>query len=76
VIREINRINQREIELGGDGTTASWHDDYKGMYTLTESGEKLEGTKATFFITDSAYVFVGGLPFELTEGDVITVMSQ
>ncbi|KAJ9101211.1 hypothetical protein QFC21_003430 [Naganishia friedmannii] len=54
VIREINRINQREIELGGDGTTASWHDDYK----------------------DSAYVFVGGLPFELTEGDVITVMSQ
>lgn len=25
---------------------------------------------------DSAYVFVGGLPFELTEGDVITVFSQ
>jgi hypothetical protein len=25
---------------------------------------------------DSAYVFVGGLPFELTEGDVITIMSQ
>ncbi|KAJ9100748.1 hypothetical protein QFC19_005487 [Naganishia cerealis] len=31
VIREINRINQREIELGGDGTTASWHDDYKDI---------------------------------------------
>ncbi|GHJ89346.1 hypothetical protein NliqN6_5748 [Naganishia liquefaciens] len=54
VIREINRINERELELGGDGTKASWHDDYK----------------------DSAYVFVGGLPFELTEGDVITIMSQ
>ncbi|KAG0233186.1 hypothetical protein BGW42_007664 [Actinomortierella wolfii] len=25
---------------------------------------------------DSAYVFVGGLPYELTEGDVICVMSQ
>lgn len=25
---------------------------------------------------DSAYVFVGGLPFDLTEGDVITIFSQ
>ena len=25
---------------------------------------------------DSAYVYVGGLPFDLTEGDVIAVMSQ
>jgi RNA recognition motif-containing protein len=25
---------------------------------------------------DSAYVFVGGLPYELTEGDVLTVFSQ
>ncbi|KAJ7248457.1 hypothetical protein C8J57DRAFT_1437961 [Mycena rebaudengoi] len=25
---------------------------------------------------DSAYIFVGGLPFDLTEGDVITIFSQ
>ncbi|ORX73256.1 hypothetical protein DL89DRAFT_202705, partial [Linderina pennispora] len=25
---------------------------------------------------DSAYIFVGGLPFDLTEGDVICVFSQ
>lgn len=25
---------------------------------------------------DSAWVFVGGLPYELSEGDVICVMSQ
>ena len=25
---------------------------------------------------DSAYVFVGGLPFDLTEGDAIVVFSQ
>ncbi|KXN74449.1 hypothetical protein CONCODRAFT_27199, partial [Conidiobolus coronatus NRRL 28638] len=25
---------------------------------------------------DSAYIFVGGLPFNLTEGDVITIFSQ
>ena len=25
---------------------------------------------------DSAYVFVGGLPYELTEGDLLAVFSQ
>ncbi|KAF7294168.1 RRM domain-containing protein [Mycena chlorophos] len=52
VVREINRINDRELELGASG--ASWHDEFK----------------------DSAYIFVGGLNFELTEGDVITIFSQ
>ncbi len=25
---------------------------------------------------DSAWIFVGGLPYDLTEGDIITVFSQ
>ncbi|TDL29396.1 hypothetical protein BD410DRAFT_779796 [Rickenella mellea] len=52
VVREINKINERELELGTSG--ASWHDEYK----------------------DSAYIFIGGLNFDLTEGDVITIFSQ
>jgi RNA-binding motif X-linked protein 2 len=52
VVREINKINELELELGVSG--ASWHDEYK----------------------DSAYIFVGGLHYELTEGDVITIFSQ
>ncbi|ORX40695.1 hypothetical protein BD324DRAFT_611810 [Kockovaella imperatae] len=52
-VREIERINQRELELGV-ADKGSWHDQYR----------------------DSAYVFIGGLPFDLTEGDVITVFSQ
>ncbi|KAJ6560267.1 hypothetical protein B0H19DRAFT_112305 [Mycena capillaripes] len=52
VVKEINKINQLELDLGVSG--ASWHDEYK----------------------DSAYVFVGGIPFDLTEGDVITIFSQ
>ncbi len=52
VVKEINRINQKELELGLNG--ASWHDEYKG----------------------SAYIFAGGLPVDLTEGDVITIFSQ
>ena len=31
VVREINKINERELELG---TSGSWHDDYKGEYVL------------------------------------------
>ncbi|KAI0832712.1 hypothetical protein BC628DRAFT_1309184, partial [Trametes gibbosa] len=51
VVREINKINERELDLG---TKGSWHDDYK----------------------DSAYIFVGGLHRDLTEGDVVTIFSQ
>ncbi|KAJ3551098.1 hypothetical protein NM688_g4937 [Phlebia brevispora] len=51
VVREINKINERELDLG---ITGSWHDDYK----------------------DSAYIFIGGLHSDLTEGDVITIFSQ
>ncbi|KAI9574415.1 hypothetical protein HD554DRAFT_2165910 [Boletus coccyginus] len=51
VVREINKINERELELG---TSASWHDEYK----------------------DSAYIFIGGLHLDLTEGDVIAIFSQ
>ncbi|KAH7103749.1 hypothetical protein BKA62DRAFT_696335 [Auriculariales sp. MPI-PUGE-AT-0066] len=49
--KEVARINERELQLGAQG---SWHDQYK----------------------DSAYVYIGNLPRDLTEGDVITIMSQ
>ncbi|KAI6100232.1 hypothetical protein EDD16DRAFT_287711 [Pisolithus croceorrhizus] len=51
VVREINKINERELALG---VSASWHDEYK----------------------DSAYIFIGGLHYDLTEGDIITIFSQ
>eukprot|EP01083_Nonionella_stella_P112036 329097_1 len=53
VIREIEKINIREAELG-ISAAASWHAKYK----------------------DSAYIFVGGLDYNLTEGDIICVFSQ
>lgn len=53
VIAEIQRINERELELGVP-FEGSWHQKYR----------------------ESAWVYVGGLPFELTEGDVLCVMSQ
>jgi RNA-binding motif protein, X-linked 2 len=69
VVREINKINERELELGVG--TASWHDEYKGR-TMTNTITLLEAHK----VTDSAYIFIGGLHYGLTEGDVITIFSQ
>lgn len=53
VVKEINRINEREAALGLDDR-GSWHDQYR----------------------DSAWIYIGGLPYELTEGDVLCVFSQ
>lgn len=54
VIKEINQINQRELENGYVNTSASWHAKY----------------------AKSAWVYIGNLPTQLTEGDVLSVMSQ
>ncbi len=53
VVKEIERINEKEARLGVS-LEGSWHEQYK----------------------DSAYVYVGGLDYGLTEGDVIAVFSQ
>lgn len=53
-IREIQRINDEELERGIAGTSASWHSNY----------------------LKSAWVYVGNLDHDLSEGDVICVLSQ
>ena len=53
-MRNLNKMNDRELEMGLAGTSQSWHNEYK----------------------DSAWIFVGGLPYDLTEGDIICVFSQ
>lgn len=53
-MRNLNKMNDRELDMGLAGTNQSWHNEYK----------------------DSAWIFVGGLPYDLTEGDTICVFSQ
>ena len=43
-MKNLNKMNDRELEMGLAGTKQSWHYEYK----------------------DSAWVFIGGLPYELT----------
>jgi hypothetical protein len=54
MIREIEKINQEELDRGIAGTSASWHAQYE----------------------KAPWVYVGNLDHELTEGDVLSVMSQ
>lgn len=53
-IKQTQRLNERELEEGIAGTSASWHADYK----------------------NSAWVYIGGLNYKLSEGDVLCVFSQ
>ena len=56
VVKEIERINEREIAAGifGGSGKGSWHEKYK----------------------NSAWVYLGGLDYTLSEGDIICFMSQ
>jgi len=49
----------------------SWHDEVRVIppHFKSEAENVLQ-------YKDSAYVFAGGLPYELTEGDVICIFSQ
>jgi len=53
-MRNLAKINEKELATGVAGKDSSWHQKYK----------------------DSAWIFVGGLPYALTEGDVICAFSQ
>ncbi|ETV85888.1 hypothetical protein H257_02429 [Aphanomyces astaci] len=53
VIKEIQRLNEQELEQGVS-IEGSWHHIYR----------------------DSAWVYVGGLSYDLTEGDILCVFSQ
>ncbi|KAI8883101.1 hypothetical protein K501DRAFT_185209, partial [Backusella circina FSU 941] len=54
VVKEIQRINQLELERGNWSDSSSWHARYK----------------------DTAWIYVGNLDYELTEGDVVCIFSQ
>lgn len=52
-IREIEKLNEQELEAGVS-IKGSWHNDYN----------------------DTAYIYIGGLPYNLTEGDILAIFSQ
>ncbi|XP_022660533.1 RNA-binding motif protein, X-linked 2-like isoform X2 [Varroa destructor] len=53
-VKNLQKINERELQLGLTGQDKSWHSKYK----------------------NSAWIYFGGVSFDLTEGDLLCVFSQ
>ena len=91
VVREIQKINERELKEGLTGS-ASWHHKYRchscrAHSDIRASAASNSATKPQVHICaphfcniymhrESAWVFIGGMTYDLTEGDVLCVMSQ
>lgn len=63
-VKEVQRINKKDLELQLQADTVG----QAGKWDVNKSWHAQ--------YKDSAFVYVGGLPYELTEGDVTTVFSQ
>lgn len=72
-VQEIRRINEAEL---ASGSSASWHDQVSLQQSHVPCTSRSADTDRSLQYKDSAYIHVGGLPFNLTEGDVITIFSQ
>ena len=53
-------------------TEASWHADYRYHSSHPPLTKPITETPSR----DTAYIYIGGLPFDLSEGDVLTIFSQ
>jgi len=73
-IRAIEKLNQRELEAGVVCLTPNPPETRVSNCLLTW----LKPLSASWHTdwSDTAYVYIGGLPYELSEGDIITIFSQ
>ncbi|XP_069724007.1 RNA-binding motif protein, X-linked 2 isoform X1 [Phaenicophaeus curvirostris] len=78
-VKLINELNAREAELGVQEAVSCPLTKVKLINELNAREEKLSVQETVSWhaeYKDSAWVFVGGLHYQLTEGDVICVFSQ
>jgi RNA-binding motif X-linked protein 2 len=69
-IRQIQELNKRELENGVYVPYLLTHT----LPRLTTCSSPDASWHADY--RDTAYIYIGGLPFELSEGDIITIFSQ
>ena len=63
-VKEVERINAKDLQLQLRADTTG----EAGKWDVTKSWHNQ--------YRDSAYVYVGGLPYDLSEGDIIVIFSQ
>ncbi len=61
--------------MGIAGTSKSWHNQVRQNVKRLSQGSPFD-FGFLFQYRDSAWIFAGGLPYDLTEGDVVCVFSQ
>jgi RNA-binding motif X-linked protein 2 len=69
-IREIQRLNQREL----DAAVVSYYPPDL-PFPHTDLDQPISASWHNDW-NDTAYVYIGGLPYELSEGDIVTIFSQ
>jgi len=74
-IRVIEKLNQRELEAGVVCSTPNPPPRTRVSNCLLTWSKPLSASWHTDW-SDTAYVYIGGLPYELSEGDIITIFSQ
>lgn len=73
-MKAVKKLNEREIELGLEGKT-SWHNQYSdSAYVFV--GEVIDSSATPLILSLHAPPPLGGLDYDLTEGDVLSVFSQ
>lgn len=73
-IRQVQELNRRELENGVYVNNTSLNPSYSGSYLLTSISSPEASWHSDY--KDTAYIYIGGLPFQLSEGDIITIFSQ
>ncbi len=74
-IRQIQELNRRELE-NGVLVTQSHHEAVKSKHKSDIKHCRSPEASWHADYRDTAYIYIGGLPFELSEGDISTIFSQ
>lgn len=73
-IRQVQELNRRELENGVYVKETPLNFSYRGSHLLTSISSPEASWHSDY--KDTAYIYIGGLPFQLSEGDIITIFSQ
>lgn len=75
-IRQIQALNKRELENAVYVLSSLYLPTYN--FPITNSFLKFRPPSASWHADyrDTAYIYIGGLPYDLSEGDVVTICSQ
>lgn len=78
-IRQIQALNKRELEnavyvFSTYTSAARFLSHYTNFFVLITNRPPAASWHADY--RDTAYIYIGGLPFDLSEGDIVTICSQ